>query len=181
MVHPCSTSPISLCLCLRGGVGFFTCVLISLPLNLPFLCRYLAAFSRRLISSTVLCSSTTSVSLPSDTDEFEDAFKVPLALPTWKMVALIVAVMAYPSPSSSRIFGSCDFSAGFGLASVDSLIGKNQLARDWQSAFQSDLTLRSSENIQVTHIFIIARAKSIRKLDPHRLKHKLSPIRLSSH
>ncbi|PQP93948.1 uncharacterized protein Pyn_30341 [Prunus yedoensis var. nudiflora] len=63
------------------------------------------------------------VSLPSDTDESEDAFKVPLALPTWKMVALIVAVMAYPSPSSSRIFGSCDFSAGFGLASVDSLIG----------------------------------------------------------
>ncbi|PQM38626.1 hypothetical protein Pyn_06455 [Prunus yedoensis var. nudiflora] len=59
--------------------------------------------------------------------------------------------------------------------------GKNQLARDWQSAFQSDLTLSSSENIQVTHMFIIARAKSIRKLDPHRLKHKLSPIRLSSH
>ncbi|KAI5332610.1 hypothetical protein L3X38_022739 [Prunus dulcis] len=29
--------------------------------------------------------------------------------------------------------------------------GKNQLARDWQSAFQSDLTLRSSENIQAKY------------------------------
>ena len=109
----CSLSPSTQCLYLLGGVGSFVFVRLSMFPILLVPLRFLAALSRCWTFSTVLRSGA---SLLSNTIAVEDAFKVHLALTSRIMVALFVAVMAYPSPSSSRFFGFCDFSGGFGLA-----------------------------------------------------------------
>ncbi|PQQ18138.1 hypothetical protein Pyn_28634 [Prunus yedoensis var. nudiflora] len=80
-------------------------------------------------------SSILLVSLIGDTNVVEDTFKVHLALIYGIMVALFVAVVAYPSPFSFGTFGYRFFYGGFGLALGTMLMGEE---------LGSSLVLRSS-------------------------------------
>ncbi|KAL6297102.1 hypothetical protein ACE6H2_005244 [Prunus campanulata] len=128
MVLICSICLSMFCLCLLdGGFGCFDFMFVILLLiGMLFLHWSYAASSWRLVFTTMSCSSIFLVSLIGDTNVVEDAFKVHLALIYRIMVALFVAVVAYPSPFSFGTFGYSFFYGGFGLA-----LGTMRICNGW--------------------------------------------------
>ncbi|KAL6294613.1 hypothetical protein ACE6H2_002755 [Prunus campanulata] len=125
MVLICSICPFMFCLCLLGGgFGCFGFMFVFLLfIGMLFLHRSHAASSRRLVFTTMSCSSTLLLSFICDTNVVDDAFKVHPTLIYVIMVALFVHVMAYPSPFSFGTFDYGFFYGGFGLAFGTLLIG----------------------------------------------------------